>query len=362
MPQIVNNKSNLIKIQSNPGKKSSVRVTQQVINIAGGSPRYQEDGKGKKRFDLKQQELSNLNRLPGTVHYKAPAINSNGLLMTGLDVTVANPYNNEDWYRDGWERLLKDKKKIRLQELLEYKHNKPKGYYTNRVNSIRSSFDMDDSVPHYQRSEQRIDLRDGTTYLDLNNPLHEVWYYMLRAHNEVSNSFAELGFNNDATHYIVDENEKIVMESKSLRRKNKFGRRLEEVFEMPDGTIQEFCKTLQIKATSLTKEEAYKEIANYVERSDDYYSEFMTMYDLWVNPSTKETFLGYAELYDLMSVPGLVSQRQNKVFWMQPANDGGKRENWEWKSRADFVNNFLNDLKYQEEVDIIRALYRAKTR
>lgn len=47
---------------------------------------------------------------------------------------------------------------------------------------------------------------------------------------------------------------------------------------------------------------------------------------------------------------------------MQPANDGGKRENWEWKSRADFVNNFLNDLKYQEEVDIIRALYRAKTR
>jgi hypothetical protein len=63
-----------------------------------------------------------------------------------------------------------------------------------------------------------------------------------------------------------------------------------------------------------------------------------------------------------MSVPGLVSQRQNKIFWTQPANEGGKRELWEWKSREDFIDNFLIDPRYQEEVEILRAQYRAKTR
>jgi hypothetical protein len=219
---------------------------------------------------------------------------------------------------------LRGKKKVRLQELLEYKHNKTKGYYTNRVAGVVASNRED--APHYQRPESRIDLRDGVTYLDLKNQLHEVQYYMLRAHNEIANSYEEVLNNPDATHYIVDETEKSRRENKEIRKTHKFGRRIEEIMEMPDGTIQEFCKALQIPMSGLSKDEAYKEIDNYVDRSNDKYEEFMDLYELWKNPATREKFLAFAELYDLMSVPGLVSQRQNKIFWTQPANEGGKRE------------------------------------
>jgi hypothetical protein len=261
---------------------------------------------------MKTVEPDMMSRLPGTIHYKSAALNSSGTLETGLDMSVDNPYSDEDFYRDGWEKLLKGKKKVRLQELLEYKHNKPMGYYTSRVSTVTSSNATD--VPHYQRSESRIDLRDGVTYLDLKNPLHEVHYYMLRAHSEIANSYAEVQHNNDATHYIVDETEKSRRENKEIRKSHKFGKRIEEVMEMPDGTIQEFCKALQIPVTNLSKDEAYKEIDAYVNRSNDKYIEFMDLYNLWKNPATREKFLAYAELYDLMSVPGLVTSRQNKIF------------------------------------------------
>jgi len=228
---------------------------------------------------MKDKDADKLTRLPGTVHYKAAALTSAGTLKTGLDISVPNPYSDEDFYRDGWEKLLKGKKRVRLQELLEYKHNKPMGYYTDRVSGIIPS-DKIHEAPHYQREESRVDLRDGTTYLDLSNPLHEVQYYMLRASSEVANSYEELALNPDATHYIVDENEKVVRENKELRREHRLGRRLEEIYEMPNGTIQEFAKALQIPMTELTKDEAYKEITNYAKRSQDKYDEFMNLFDL----------------------------------------------------------------------------------
>ena len=56
------------------------------------------------------------------------------------------------------------------------------GYYTNQLfDEIRSSYERED-LPFYMRPESRVSLRDGVTYLDLSNPIHEVNYYMLRAH------------------------------------------------------------------------------------------------------------------------------------------------------------------------------------
>jgi len=40
--------ANLVKIEPNPTKQSSVRVQMKVHNIAGGSPKYTTDEKGKK--------------------------------------------------------------------------------------------------------------------------------------------------------------------------------------------------------------------------------------------------------------------------------------------------------------------------
>jgi hypothetical protein len=118
---------------------------------------------------------------------------------------------------------------------------------------------------------------------------------------------------------------------------------------------------LSAKGAKDDKQSAYDEIDTMVRKSNDKFEDFMSLYDSWKNPSTRDTFLGYAELFDLLRVPGLLSMKGNQLFWYQPI-DGGKKQLWEWKSKLDFVNNFLNSPAYQEEVDTLRQEFRAKTR
>ena len=87
-----------------------------------------------------QQSTTNRNR-------STKSITEVSIADAETDDEGVNPYKDEDFYRDGWEKLLKGKAKIRRQELLEYKHNRPMGYYTNQVtNSIISKINVRDSL------------------------------------------------------------------------------------------------------------------------------------------------------------------------------------------------------------------------
>ncbi len=362
MPKIINTGTspNIVKIEPSPFKKCSVKVKMEVLNVAGGAPKYTTNADGTKRYHTKSKDAKNLTRLPGTVvEYCAP-LSRNGLL-TGLNEIVDNPYKELDFYRPGWEELLKGNKRIRRQELLEYKHNKPRGHYTNQVSDTLAS-KLPGDTPFYQRSESRILLNDGVTYLDLNNPIQEMNYYMLKVHKMVANSFDELHHNSRATHYIVDETERSNRESESVRKTHKFGARLEELMSLNDNTIADFCKALQLKIKGDAKADAYSTINDFVTRSDETYDEFMSIYNLWKDIATREIFEGHVELFDLLSIPGLLTMRNNKLFWSQPSSDGGKRESWEWKSKDAFIRQFLIAPEYQEEVEVLRSQYRAKTR
>lgn len=146
------------------------------------------------------------------------------------------------------------------------------------------------------------------------------------------------------------------------RRANKLGARLEELIELSDNTIVDFCKALGV-APKNTKSECYSELEKYAKHTLGKYEEFMDVYEMWKEVATREVFEGYVELYDLLSVPGLLTLRNNKIYWSQPlSSGGGKRETWEWKSKEQFVKQFLIDPSYQEEVDMLRDQYRAKTR
>lgn len=356
-------KKKMIKIEPNPNKRSSVKVNMQVVNMAGGSPKYTYDDNGNKKVSTKWQKPKHMTRLPGTtVHYTA-ALGESGL-KTGLDEIVDNPYANLSYYKPGWENILKGVNKIRLQELLEYKHNKERGYYTNQVSDIRSSYDTT-NVPFYQKSESKVLLNDGVTYLNLDNPIHEANYYMLKAHKMIANSYKELEENPYATHYIVDDEEKSTREASQVRKMHKFGARLEEILELPGDTIIDFTKALGIGTDGgMSKTEAYTLLDEYVRKNNSNYKDFMSMYDLWKDVANREIFEGYVELFDLMNCPGLISSRNNKLFWSKPADPekGGKSEPYEWKDKSAFVRNFLTAPEYQEEVDILRALYREKKR
>ena len=362
MPKLynTNDNPNIVKVEPNPYKKCSVKVKMEVLNVSGGKPKYTTLENGKKKFHTKTKEPKNMNRLPGTVVEYSAALGRNGLL-TGLDEIVTNPYSELDYYKPGWEQILKGKPKVRRQELLEYKHGKERGFYTSQVSEIISSRDAN-NAPFYQRLESRVLLNDGVTYFDLNNPIHEANYHMMRKHPKIANSFEELTYNPDASHYIVDEKEKTARETNAVRKKNKVGFRLEEIMSLGDNTVLEFCKALNIRITGFDKNDAYQALDSFASKNDACYEEFMDVYDMWKDQTTREIFDGHVEVYDLLSIPGILVMRSNKIFWSQPASDGGKRNTWEWKSKDEFIRKFLIDPAYQEEAEILRSQYRSKTR
>jgi hypothetical protein len=184
---------------------------------------------------------------------------------------------------------------------------------------------------------------------------------MLRAHKLIANSYEELKDNPKATHYIVDETEKANRNAESSRRKNKLGARLEELIELSDNTIMDFCKALGI-APGATKSDCYSDLEGWANHKTMNYDEFMDIYQMWKDVASREVYEGYVELYDFLDVPGLLTMRNNKLFWNQPGAKGGKIESWEWKSKDHFIRSFLIAPEYQEEVEILRSQYRAKTR
>jgi len=355
------NSSNIIRIEPNPLKRSSVKVKMFVNNVAGGQPVYSKTEDDKRKYQYKMKEPKNLSRLPNTKVVYTAALSKNGL-RTGLEESIKNPYSEEDYYTSPeWEKILKGKDKIRIQEMLEYKHNKPRGYYTNQISSVRASDDMEEA-PFYQRPESRVSLNDGITFLDLSNPIQEVQYYMLRVHPNIALSYEDCQFNPNATHYIVNPQDKTRNEAEGVRRKNKIASRLEEIMELGDNTIFDFCKALYMNKVHSDRNEAYIALENHVGASNETHEDFMTMYDLWKSAATRDRFMGYVELYDYTTIPDLVRIRGNKLYWNQPVGGGNKHESWEWKSKDHFVNAFLLAPEYQEEVEILRQQYKAKTR
>lgn len=353
--------SNIIKIEPSPYKKPSIKIKMETINMAGDQPKFVIGADGKQKVQTSLKDAQNIQRLPGTIAYYSAALTKNGL-NTGLTDYVDNPYKDEDFYRDGWEKLLKGKAKIRRQELLEYKHNRPMGYYTNQVtNSIISSTTEESKLVFYQKPESKILLNDGLTILDLENPIHEVNYYMLKAHSNIALSYEDLINKPNATHYIVDELEKQKVESDTVRKYNKLGARLEELMSLPDGTIQDFCKAMALNERILSKEAAYNKLNDIARSNTDRYDEFMSLYEMWKELATRERFDAYVEMFNFITTPGMVSSRNNKYFWNKPASNGGKVEPFEWSSREKFID-FLLAPENQEEAETLRMQYKAKSR
>lgn len=362
MPRIINigEKQNIVKIEPNPNKRCSIKIKMEVFHVSGGEARYSTQENGIKKYHTKDKEPKNLGRIPGTVVEYCASLTRNGL-ETGLDEIVDNPFKDLEFYRPGWEEILKGNSKIRRQELLEYKHNKPTGFYGNQISEVIPSKGLGDAI-FYQRPESRISLNDGVTYLDLNNNIHELNYYMLKKHPMIANSYEELSFNAAATHYIVDETERSNRNADEIRKTHKFGARIEELMALNDNTLADFCKALQIKVKGINKADSYAAINSHVLKGDSQYNEFMDTYDLWKDISSREIFEGHVELFDILSIPGILTMRNNKIFWSQPSSDSGKRESWEWKSKDQFIRKFLVAPEYQEEVETLRSQYRAKTR
>lgn len=162
----------------------------------------------------------------------------------------------------GWEYLA-TKKEITRQELLEKKHGKDPGFYTNRP--FRRGDDLKE-MTYMQKF--RIALNDGTTILDTNNPDHELAYYFLLATKFVANSrreYLEHKFPY-ATHFISlqEEDEEIALRGRKL--KNEAIVRLSSD-ELTDEYKQMIVNILDWSKVSLTPTQLYNTISGKIENA-----------------------------------------------------------------------------------------------
>lgn len=357
------NGKRIVKIETNPFRKPRQKFRLRVPKTtSNGVPVVNQS----KQVQYQDIEPTNLTRIPGTATTLSAGRKSNGELNTGLDMMVANPYQNEEVFKVAWaERIIKGKPKVKLQHLLEYKHGVPYDFYTSRV-EMSPKASTDEKV-FFEKSESRIVLKDNTCFLDLDNPIDEVRYYVLKAHPSVANSYSELedGSNINAEWYIVDETEKENIKATKIERDIQAGAALSTLSKSHDKTeaLFVFCKALELDeagAVGLSKDVALRVLFEYHSQNEDSYDKFMEMYGMWSEPLTRPFVICAAELYDLIRI-GIVNYRAGKYSWVRPATEGKSSETYMRTSKGDFINNFMLDEHYADEVEFMRETYRMKT-
>jgi ribosomal protein L17 len=362
-----------IKIETNPYKKAKQKFKLKTPKIANGKPVI-NPATGKVVTTLDDVEF--LTRVPGTKTTICPRRLPSGLIETGLDEIVPNPYKDGDDgqgnYKVEWaHRILAGKPFVKRQHILEYKHGVPFDYYTSKIPMEPIASNKEDKL-FFEKAESKPVLGDGTTFLDLNNPLHELWYYILRAHPQVANSLAELedGGNIDAEWYIVDEDEKETIKLTRNERELKAAAALHDLKENYTDAVIMVAKSLELdeaneQVTDINKKRLINKLvnvlSNYYKTNEDCYNAFIFTYEKWKNPAERAEVIASADLYDYMKA-GIVFYRNGRYNYISPSVAGQVSQTFAFNSKTSFINDFLLSPYYQDAVESLKSVYYDKVK
>lgn len=339
----------IVTIESNP-TKSPLLGYNRVTKTADGQRTTEEE--------------RNLTRAPGTKDTFAvrPSRRLGGYLNTGLLHEVDNDYKDQKTYKSTeWKEILKGADRISLQSLLEYKHGKEPGFYSNVVelNPNISYKGREKDISYFQKKISMLNLNDGTTKLDLSKPIEEVLYYNMKAADRVANSYAEMDSSHD--YYLSSKDETAKTKQTAKRINNSALGSLEKLFESKDGTISNFCKVLEgnIARTNLSEAQAYNELDAYIRHSLKQANAFNTAYSDMEKDVIK--FNLKVKIWDYTDV-GIISKIKNEYIWKAPRDEeGNSREPIKWDRYSDLLD-YLVSPKFQAEQELLEKQFTAKVR
>jgi hypothetical protein len=338
-----------VLIESNPNQKPLL-----------GYKRIVEKGVGGERD--KEVDENTLTRAPGTKYtfMVAPSVKLGGYLNTGLLFEIENPYKDDKSYKtDEWKSILKDTVSITKQIELEYKHGRKPGFYTNEI-SLGYTKTEEKDIPYFQRAESTLNLNDGVTVLDTTKPREEILLYNLRASDVCANSFSELS---STTKYFISLADETAIAKQSKKRKENMALgRLEEIFELKNNTVINFCKIVGgVPSTriNLTEPQAYNELDAFIKKNDIQSTQFNNVYKVY--DKEKEKFNIKVKLWDLQT-SRVIYKKGNEFIWDAPKDeDGVQMERVTWDRETD-VLEYLEDVRYQKEQEILDKQLIAKSR
>lgn len=343
-------------IYPSPDRKPVVKYERRTENMVNGKlePVYEEDRTMTRAPDTKFTWSVSQSRKLG------------GHLKTGLLDYVENIYKDEANFRTPeWEEILKGKDKVTRQTLLEYKHGHAPGYYTNIIDvRILEKDPKDIRENFFQTKMAYLNLNDGVTILDTDtNPIHEVLYYGMLESDLIANSYREL--TPDTLYYIAQEQEEEERKALKSRKRNGAIAKLEELVNKNDGTVLDFAKVLNVPKTkkiSMSAERAYSELDKFIKNaSDQQIDEFSNTYSMWKSPESKRRFKAFVLLSDAMD-SGVVWKKNNVYTWQPPRDENGKVPVPIDFNRESEIIEFLSEVKYQAEQELIRTQINAKLR
>lgn len=221
-----------VEIKTIPGKQSAQGIHNWTAN-------KQIDGK-----KLNKTKNGNAGYIYGPIYSL-----KTGRLTTGLDVLIENPFTQDEikGFGEEWQYLAK-REKITRQDWLEVKHKRPKGFYTSEP-WVKEKHGHAEGLTFMHKF--KCNLNDGSTFLDLNNALDELAYYMLAtnykfcapSYRAYTHGLADGKRFPYATHYIASEEEDEQIKHSYKTKRNKAFAALESD-EMTDEVLTQICKSL----------------------------------------------------------------------------------------------------------------------
>lgn len=271
---------------------------------------------------------------------------------------LKNGLSYKPWYDENGQ-VMKDQQgnPLTLQDKMEQKWAKPKGYFHNRIRS-REQIKAGEPASYFEVKRWR--LNDGASMLDMDNMDEELGYYVALDSEKIANSETEYRSHKwpHAEFYIALENESEEIKYSRNERKSKAFASLHSA-DLTDALKKKFCALLEMTTTKthVSSEQAHNLLYEYIDKSGFGPGSNLEKFNsLYTRLSTKDGRDFVEAMFTLQKALDhrIVFEKQGTHTWLSPE---GPIEIGQTKNEA--IEFFLNPKK-QSQVQLIEDALKAK--
>ncbi len=231
---------------------------------------------------------------------------------------LANYISYTPWIEDGVQRVDEKGNPLTLQDKMEQKWGKPKGYFTNRAWQKGDSL-KDEDLTYFQKMAWQLE--DGSTVFDLSIMDQELGYYVLLGAGICANSEKEWRSHKwpKAEFYIALENEGEEIQAKKNSTKRKAFAALENP-DFTDNYKRKFVSLLDLASfrSTLTTTQVDNLLYDYIDKSGftpgSNIDKFTDLYKRLSTPDGREYIESYSILKQAIDYR-VVYEKQGSYTW-----------------------------------------------
>lgn len=269
---------------------------------------------------------------------------------------LANYISYTPWIEDGVQVKDSEGNLLTLQDKMEKKWNKPKGFFTNRA-LMKGDNIKDEDRTYFQR--MKWSLQDGSTALDLDTMDGEMGYYVMLGSSKVANSEKEWREHKwpKADYYIALENESDTIKYKRNEIKAKAFKALNSN-EFTDIYKRKAVSILELSSSrsNLTNEQVFNLLYDYIENSTftpgSNIDKFTELINLLSTAPGREEFEARFLLKQALD-SRIIYEKQGSYSWVRPSGTLviGDR----YSEAIDFLLNPKKSTEVEELQEMIKA-------